>query len=59
MSMLSGLGGAMSIVVPSAVAGGAAAVILTVGGTQIAEQVTQPAQTSVNTTNVSDPNYAQ
>jgi hypothetical protein len=46
-------------VVASAFAAGAvAAAVITAGATQVAQNVTQPDETSANVNNVSSPNYA-
>jgi hypothetical protein len=40
------------------VAGAVAAAVFTAGATQVAENVTQPNETTANVNNVSQPNYA-
>jgi hypothetical protein len=46
------------VIAASVVGGAVAAVVLTAGGTQIAQNVTQPDATAANLHNVSEPNYA-
>lgn len=53
------IGSSLGVMAAAGVAGAAAAATLAIGGTQVAENVTQPAATSANvSSNASQPNYA-
>ena len=57
-----GAGGAVvttGVVATAAVAGAVAAAVLTAGATQVAQDATQPNQTTANVSNVSQPHYAE
>jgi hypothetical protein len=46
------------VIATAAVAGAIGAAVLTAGATQVAQDVTQPNETTANVSNVSQPNYA-